>query len=119
MEQSGGKLFADRRRKPLQQLVRVFGLLVDREPQSQTELGIVFKQRVRPGRPATLVVRGVRRSRQVAAVDRRASSRVRNHGAVAEQLRHRLDVRRLAATRAGAAELEQGLEQLQVLYLTR
>ena len=59
----------------------------------------------------------VRRGRQVAAVDRRAAGGIRDQCAVAEQLRHHLDVRSFAATGAGAGELEQRLQQLRVLHL--
>ena len=52
------------------------------------------------------------RGRQVAAVDRRAAGRVRDHQPVAEELREELQVRRLAAAGAGAGELEQRLEEL-------
>src|SRR5271165_4741846 len=45
------------------------------------------------------------------------ASRIADDGAVAEHLRHQLDVRRLAATRARARELKQRLEQLRVLHL--
>ena len=41
--------------EPRHQLARVFVLLVDGQAHAQAELGVVFEQRVRPGRPAALV----------------------------------------------------------------
>ena len=79
------------------------------EPEAEPELGVVLEERVRPGRPAAVGVGRPRRGRQVAAVDRRAAGRVGDHQPVAEQLREQLEVRRLAAARAGAGELEQRL----------
>jgi hypothetical protein len=86
-------------------------------PHAEAELGVVFKQRVGPRRPAPSGVLGVRRGGQVAAVDRRAAGGVGDIHAVAEELRQQLDVRRLAAARAGAGELKQRLQQLHVLHL--
>jgi NAD(P)-dependent dehydrogenase (short-subunit alcohol dehydrogenase family) len=65
--------------------------------------------------PRPLASVGVGRGRQVAAVDRRAAGRVRDQEAIAEELGEQLDVRRLAAARARAAELEERLEQLRAL----
>ena len=62
--------------------------------------------------PRPSVFSAVRRGRQVAAVDRGAAGGVGDQRAVAEQLRHQLDVRRFAAAGAGAGELEQRLQQL-------
>jgi hypothetical protein len=59
----------------------------------------------------------VRRRRQVAAVDRRAAGGVGDQQPIAEQLRQQLEVRRLAAARAGARELEQRLQQLRALHV--
>ena len=64
-------------------------------------------------RPSALTVHGV--VGQVAAVDRRAAGGVGDHHAVAEQLGDELEVRRLAAARARARELEQRLEHLRAL----
>ena len=82
------------------------------EPEAEPELGVVLEERVRPGRAAPVGVGRPRRGRQVAAVDRRAAGRVGDHQPVAEQLREELQVRRLAAARAGAGELEQRLQEL-------
>ena len=68
-----------------QQFAGVLGLLVDRQPHAQAELGVVFEQRVGPGDAAPVLVERVRRGRQVAAVDRRAAGGVGDHRAVAEQ----------------------------------
>ena len=59
--------------------------------------------------------RGVRRARQVAAVNRRAAGRVADQHAIAEQLREQLDVRRFTAAGAGAGELEQRQQELRPL----
>ena len=82
---------------------------------AQAELGVVFEQRVGPGRAAAVVVDRVGRGGQVAAVNRGAAGGVGDEGAVAEELRQQLDVRRFAAARAGARELEQRLQQLRCL----
>ena len=87
-------------------------LAVEGEAHAEAELGVVLEQRVRPGRPAAVAVRRPRRRRQVAAVDRRAAGRVGDEEPVAEELREQLQVRRLAAARAGARELEQRLAGL-------
>ena len=67
--------------------------------------------------PRPCRIAGVRRGGQVAAVDRRAARRIGDIQPVAEELRQQLDVRRLAAARAGAGELKQRLQQLQILHL--
>ena len=59
----------------------------------------------------------VRRGGQVAAVDRGAARGVGDVEPVAEELGEQLDIRGLAATCAGARELKQRLQQLQVLDL--
>ena len=66
--------------------------------------------------PAPLGVGRPRRGRQVRAVDRRATGGVGDDHAVAEELAHELDVRRLAAAGARAGELEQRLEHLRALH---
>ena len=88
------------------------GVAVGGEPEAEPELGVVLEERVRPGRAAPVGVGRPGRGRQVAAVDRRAAGCVRDHQPVAEQLREELQVRRLAAARAGAGELEQRLQEL-------
>ena len=75
----------------------------------ETEFGVVLEQRVRPRRTATVGAGRPRGSREVAAVDRRASGRVGDLQTIAEELRQELQIRRLAAARACARELEQGL----------
>ena len=116
-DQIGGKLRADRRRQPRHQRLRKGLLLIQRRSHAESELGIVLKERVRPRGSAALRIEGVRCCRQVAAVDRRAARRIGDVEPVAEQLREQLDVRRLAAARAGAGELEERLQELQVLHL--
>src|SRR5205085_10314376 len=82
------------------------------QPGADTEVRVVLEQRVAPRRTAPLGVRGPGRRRQIAAVDRRTTRRVRDNRAIAEQLRHQLDVWSLAASNAGAGELEQWPLQL-------
>ncbi len=69
--------------------------------------------------PRPSLFTAVGRGGQVAAVDRGAAGGVGDQHAVAEQLRHQLDVRRFAAAGAGAGELEQRLQQLHVLHLAQ
>ena len=89
-----------------------FEMLVGGQPKAQPELGIVLEQRIRPCRPAALAVLRPWRHRLVGAVDRRAAGGIGDLSAVPEQLREELEIRRLAASGAGAGELEQGLEEL-------
>src|SRR5688572_16449560 len=100
--------------RPEQQL-RQRSVLVDRQAEAQAELGVVLEQRVGPRRAAAIVVRAIRRGRQVAAVDRRAPRGIGNEKPVAEELGEQLHVRRLATAGAGTGELEQRLEELRAL----
>ena len=111
------QFLADLEAETPDQFAGVLVLLVDGQAQAQAELGIVFEERVGPGRAASFVVGAVGRGGQVAAVDGRAAGGVGDHHAVAEELGDQLDVGRFAATGAGAGELEQRLEQLDVLHL--
>ena len=90
---------------------------VERHPEAEPELRVVLEERVRPRRAAAVAIRRVRRRRQVAAVDRRAAGRVGDEQPVAEELREQLEVRRLAAARAGARVFEQRLEELRALVI--
>src|SRR3990172_940892 len=101
--------------EPLEHLARLLLVLVGREPHAQAKLGVVLEERVRPGGAAAVGIGAVRRGGQVPAVDRAAAGRVGDEHAIAVELRHELDVRRLAATRARARELEQRLEELRAL----
>ena len=56
------ELIADGRSHPLHQLLGVVVLLVDGQAHAHAELGVVFEQRVRPGRPAPFGVHAVRAS---------------------------------------------------------
>ena len=85
---------------------------LEAEAHAEPELGVVLEQAVVPRRPAPLAVGRPRRSGQVAAIDRRATGGIGDDHPVAEQLRHELDVWRLAAPSTGAGELEQRLERL-------
>ena len=102
-------------RQPRQQLLRLLGVLVDRQPEAEAELGVVLEERVRPRRAAPVGVDRVGRRRQVAAVDRRAAGGIGDERAVAEELGEQLDVRRLAAAGAGPGVLEERLEELRAL----
>ena len=88
------------------------GVPIGGEPEAEPELGVVLEQGVRPGRAAPVGIGRPRSGRQVAAVDRRAAGRVRDHQPVTEELGEELDVRRLTAACARARELEQRLEEL-------
>ena len=105
------------RRKARDQTLCVTLLLVEGEPHAESKLRVVFEQRVGPRWAATLLVLRVRSRWQVAAVDRGAAGRVRDVETVAKELRQQLDVRRFAATSAGAGEFKQRLQQLDVLHL--
>ena len=89
--------------------------MIEREAHAESELSVVFEQRIAPGRSASFAIDRVRRRRQIAAVDARTTGRVRDDRAIAKELRHQLDVRRLAAAGARAGEFKQRLEQLNVL----
>jgi hypothetical protein len=102
-------------RPGLDQFAGEFGLLVDRQAHAQAKLGVVFEQRVRPGRAAAFFVLGPRGGGQVAAVDGGAAGGIGDDGAVAEQLREQLDVGGFTAAGAGAGELKQRLQELRVL----
>jgi hypothetical protein len=51
------------------------------------------------------------------AVDRRAAGGIGNHQPIAEQLREQLDVGGFATTLAGAGELKERFQQLNVFHL--
>jgi hypothetical protein len=89
-------------------------LLASVGPQSQpeTEFGVVLEERVGPGRSSSRRVDGPRGGGQVATVDRGTPGGVGHDEAISEQLREQLEIRRLAASGAGAAELEQRLQRL-------
>ena len=89
---------------------------LDAEVHTQAEFGVVLEERVRPCRALALVVGAVRGRRCRARIDRGAARGVGNHHLVAEQLRDSLDIGGLAATGAGARELEQRLCELEVLH---
>ena len=100
-----------------EELARRVAVAVESQPHPHAELRVVLEERVRPGRAASLAVGGVGRGREVAAVDRAASGGVGHQDPVAEELRQELDVRRLAASGAGAGILEERLEELRGLHI--
>ena len=116
-QEAGDELVAEEAAQLLDELGGVLGLLVEGEAHAEAELGVVLEEGVRPGRAAPVAVDGVGRRREVAAVDRRAAGGVGDQHPVAEELRHQLDVRGLAAAEAGAGELEEGLHELGALHV--
>jgi hypothetical protein len=67
-----------------EQFVGVLFLLIQRQAHPQTKLGVIFKERVRPGRAASLGVDAPGRCRQVAAIDGRAAGSVGDDHAITE-----------------------------------
>src|SRR6516225_5019174 len=92
-------------------------MLVGGEAETQTELGVVLEQGVRPGWAAPGGILGPGRDRQVAAVDRGAAGRVGDLEAIPKELRQQLEVGGLAAAPAGAGELEQRLQELNAVNI--
>src|SRR5437764_12968641 len=88
--------------------------MIEGQAHAESELSIVFKQRIAPRRPAAFGICRVRRRGQVAAVDARTASRICDDRAVAEELGHQLDVRSLAAAGACTRKFKQRLQQLNV-----
>ena len=78
------KLFADLRREPCEKLRGELSLFVERDAEAETELGVVFEERVAPGRAATLGVLRPRSRRQVSAVNRGTPGRVGDDEPVAK-----------------------------------
>jgi hypothetical protein len=111
------QLFRQLGGKADKQLASVVAMLVNREADAKTELGIVLKERIGPGHAASVLVDRVGRGGQVAAVDRRASGGVGDDRAVSEELGEQLDVRGFTAAGACAGELEERLEELHILHL--
>jgi len=99
----------------LQEPTGVLHLVIESEAHAQAELRVVLEQRVRPRGAAAVRVLRPRRGRQVPAVDRGAPGGVRDQDAVPVHLGEQLQVRRLAASCARPAELEQRLEHLRAL----
>src|SRR5690606_19787484 len=91
------------------------GELVEAGAQTEAVFGVVLKERVAPGRAATVLAGRVGRGRQVAAVDRGTAGGVGHDEVVAEELREELDVGRLAAAGAGAGKLETRRAELRAL----
>ena len=93
------------------QLTCIVCLFVHRQSHAQAKLGIVFEERIGPGWTAPLRIAGVRSCGQVAAVDRRAAGRIRDHQAIAKKLGEQLDIRRFTAARASSGKLEERFQQ--------
>ena len=89
--------------------------LPDGEAHAVGELGIVFKQGVRPRDALALRVLAVRDARHGRAPRLRAAGSVGEVHLVAEELGQELGIRRLAAARARAVELQQRLAELAAL----
>ena len=90
---------------------------IDREAKTESELGVVFKQRVGPRRTSAVAVCRVRCGREIAAVDRRASGGVGDEQAIAKQLCEQFEIRSLTATGARARVLKQRLEKLRAFMV--
>jgi hypothetical protein len=92
------QIVADEAGQLFQQLAGEVTLVVDRQTIAEAKLGVVFEERVRPCRTASVAVVCPRRRRQVATVDRRAAGRIGDDHTVAKQLRRQLDVRCFTAS---------------------
>ena len=112
VEQCVDQLVAELAVAALDQFAGKLGLLVDGEAEAEAEFGVVFEQRVRPGRAAAFAILRPGSRGQVAAVDRGAAGGVGDQRAISEKLREQLEVGRFAAARAGAGEFEQRLLHL-------
>ena len=109
------QLAANSFRLAFDQFAGEFALLVHGQAHAQTELGVIFEQRVGPGRSAAISIEGLGRGGQIAAVNGRAAGGIGDNGAVAEELGEQPDVRCFAAAGAGAGELKQRAQQCGVL----
>ena len=67
---------ADLRCEAMEQFAGELPLLVERNPEAEAKLRVVFEERIRPGRSAALRVLALGSGRQVAAVDGRAAGGV-------------------------------------------
>ena len=114
-QQRGHRRKSDGQDEFLQQLARGAGAVLDREMQPQAEFGVVLKERVGPGRPATFLVGAIGRGRQVAAIDGGATRRVGDEQPVADELGEQLEIGRLTATGAGAGEFDERRHELRAL----
>ena len=83
-EQRRGKVLANVVGKPANEFLRILGLLVDRDPETESEFGVIFEKRIRPSWAASVRVLRPWRRREIAAVNRRAAGCVRHHGAIAK-----------------------------------
>ena len=92
-------------------------MLVRREAEAQAKLRVVLEERVRPGGATPLGILAPGCHGKIGAIDRRAARRIRDHHPVAKKLREQLEIRRLAATRAGAGEFEERLEELNAAHV--
>ena len=77
-------------------------MMVGRQPEAHAKLGIVFEQRIGPGRPTARRILGPGRGGQVAAVNGGTTGGVGDHHAATKQLCNNLQVRRFPAACAGA-----------------
>src|SRR5208283_49778 len=95
---------------------RELEMLVGGQTEAESKLRIVLEQRVGPGGTRAFGAAAPRRHGKIAAIDRGASGGIRDHHAIAEQLREKLEVRRLAAAAAGPRELEQRFQKLHAAH---
>ena len=95
---------------------QLLALLLDGEAHAKAELRVVLEERVGEGRPVSPAVGGVGDAGGGRAPGLSASRSVGQIHAVAEELRHQLHIGRLAASGAGAGELQQRLLELAPLH---
>ncbi len=88
VEQRIGQLSTDFVAHSVHQLAGVLLLLVQRQAEAVTELSVVLKETVGPGRSPPVGVLRPRGGGQIAAVDGGAARRIGNNGAVAVELAH-------------------------------
>src|SRR4029077_18386263 len=72
-DKRGRQIFANVVSHAAEKFLGELGLLVDRHAESEAEFSVVFEQRVGPRRPTSVSVLSPGSSRQVAAIDRRAT----------------------------------------------
>src|SRR5262249_23199094 len=68
--QAGDKVVAEFRGEAFEQFTRKLTLFVNGRAETESEFRVILKERIAPGRAAALFVFGVRRRREVAAINR-------------------------------------------------
>ena len=116
---AGTSFCRHRRPAAVDGLAQHLAVVVHGQAHAQAVLGVVFEQRVAPGRAAAVFALAIGNGREGAAVDRGASGGIGDDHAFAKKLGDQLDVGGLAAAAAGAGELEQRLTELAALRTGR